>query len=313
MTRRDHQDPNVERYSVPASPDTSLLDDDSTLVTMFMAERTILPSPYYFTEVQVVVREEMRKTLTEWMFEVCMEERCDRDVFPLAVSFVDRFLSIEAVHIDQLQCLGTACMMLASKVVEPQQIPSCRLLQYTDFSVDIGDLLSWEMLVLKSLDWKTNSVTAHNFLSHYLYRLKLPSTVESCLQPQLEVLVAMFVMEFQFAILPQSVIAACSLCVAFARLVSDAIAIPAMARQLQIMTGINFDLVLHYSVRMVDFVDEVGKKVFEAQQHGTVITSGRDDATADVTWSENYFAHRLFNHDNYYHQVAVGNESKSNF
>ncbi|OUC39604.1 cyclin domain protein [Trichinella nativa] len=194
MTRRDHQDPNVERYSVPARPDTSLLDDDSTLVTMFMAERTILPSPYYFTEVQVVVREEMRKTLTEWMFEVCMEERCDRDVFPLAVSFVDRFLSIEAVHIDQLQCLGTACMMLASKVVEPQQIPSCRLLQYTDFSVDIGDLLSWEMLVLKSLDWKTNSVTAHNFLSHYLYRLKLPSTVESCLQPQLEVLVAMFVM-----------------------------------------------------------------------------------------------------------------------
>ncbi|OUC39603.1 hypothetical protein D917_04718 [Trichinella nativa] len=119
--------------------------------------------------------------------------------------------------------------------------------------------------------------------------------------------------KFQFAVLPQSVIAACSLCVAFARLVSDAIAIPAMARQLQIITGVNFDLVLHYSVRMVEFVDGVGKKVFEAQQHGTVITSGCDDATTDVTWSENYFAHRLFNPDNYYHQVAVGNESKSNF
>ncbi|KRZ16664.1 G1/S-specific cyclin-D2 [Trichinella zimbabwensis] len=310
MTRRDHQDPNAERYSVPARPDTSLLDDDSTLATMFMAERMILPSRYYFTEVQVVVREEMRRTLTEWMFEVCMEERCDRDVFPLAVSFVDRFLSVEAVHIDQLQCLGTACMMLASKVVEPQQIPSCRLLQYTDFSVDIGDLLSWEMLVLKSLDWKTNSVTAHNFLAHYLYRLKLPLSVESCLLSQLEVLVAMSAMEFRFAVLPQSMIAACCLCVAFARLVNDGIAIPAMARQLQLMTGINANVVLHYSLGVAGLVEGVGKKVMEAQREA-ILNTGRDDATPDVTWSENYFAHRLFfSNDN--HQAAVAAELKLN-
>ena len=55
-------------------------------------------SPDYFTHVQREIRPHMRFTVTEWMFEICMDERLQfsssPEVFALAVNFLDRFLSL---------------------------------------------------------------------------------------------------------------------------------------------------------------------------------------------------------------------------
>ena len=52
----------------------------------------------YFTHVQREIRPHMRFTVTEWMFEICMDERLQfsssPEVFALAVNFLDRFLSL---------------------------------------------------------------------------------------------------------------------------------------------------------------------------------------------------------------------------
>ena len=55
-------------------------------------------SPDYFTHVQREIKPHMRFTVTEWMFEICMDERLQfsssPEVFALAVNFLDRFLSL---------------------------------------------------------------------------------------------------------------------------------------------------------------------------------------------------------------------------
>jgi len=50
------------------------------------------------------------------IFQVCEEQRCEEDVFPLSMNYLDRFLSVQAIRRTQLQSLGAACMLLASKV-----------------------------------------------------------------------------------------------------------------------------------------------------------------------------------------------------
>ncbi|CDW55331.1 Cyclin N domain containing protein [Trichuris trichiura] len=179
---------NEIRYAVPAEPDLALLTDPTVLSVMFDSEKRIRPVTNYFSTVQLSINHGMRKTLTEWMYEVCEEERCDVEVFPLAVQYLDRFLSTEPIRVDQLQALGTVCMFLASKLLEAQPISAGQLVQYTDYSVMLGDF--WELLVLNKLDWDTCHLTAHTFIQHYLFRLRLPESTERRLRPQLRLMVA---------------------------------------------------------------------------------------------------------------------------
>ena len=50
------------------------------------------------------------------ILQVCEEQRCEDDVFPLSMNYLDRYLSVREIHRTQLQSLGSACMLLASKV-----------------------------------------------------------------------------------------------------------------------------------------------------------------------------------------------------
>lgn len=72
---------------------------------------------------------------------MCNEELCDSEVFPLAVSYVDRFLSCEAMHKFQLQVFGCACLLLASKVKQPQPLCPQRLVYFTANSISLSELM----------------------------------------------------------------------------------------------------------------------------------------------------------------------------
>ncbi|CAG9563571.1 unnamed protein product [Danaus chrysippus] len=106
---------------------------------------------------------------------VCEDQSCQDEVFPLAISYLDRFLSICMVGKSQLQLLGTACLLLASKLREPSSrgLPAELLVFYTANSITLSDLCSWELLVLSKLKWDVAGVTAHDFLPLLLSRLPL--------------------------------------------------------------------------------------------------------------------------------------------
>ena len=79
---------------------------------------------------------------TIWLnfVQVCEEQKCQEEVFPLAMNYVDRFLSVCPIRKSQLQLLGTACLLLSSKLRQPHGLATEDLVFYTDNSISIDDL-----------------------------------------------------------------------------------------------------------------------------------------------------------------------------
>lgn len=73
------------------------------------------------------------------------------------MNYMDRFLSVCQIKKSQLQLLGTACLLLASKLREPKPISADYLVFYTDNSITKDDL--WVSL---SLSWPTTAICARS-------------------------------------------------------------------------------------------------------------------------------------------------------
>lgn len=56
----------------------------------------------------------MRSILVDWLVEVAEEYKLQTETLYLAVSFIDRFLSVMSVVKGKLQLLGTAAMFVAA-------------------------------------------------------------------------------------------------------------------------------------------------------------------------------------------------------
>lgn len=56
------------------------------------------------------------------------------------MNYLDRFLSICPIKKSQLQLLGTACLLVASKLREPRPVSAETLVFYTDNSITLQDL-----------------------------------------------------------------------------------------------------------------------------------------------------------------------------
>ena len=72
------------------------------------------PLPDYLDKVQRDVSANMRGVLVDWLVEVAEEYKLGSDTVYLSISYIDRFLSLNAVTRQRLQLLGVSSMLIAS-------------------------------------------------------------------------------------------------------------------------------------------------------------------------------------------------------
>ena len=71
--------------------------------------------------------------------QVCEELSCEA-IFPLAVNYVDRFLSVTGVSKNQLQLLGAVSLLVASKLRQCRAIHPEDLVYFSDYSYTTADV-----------------------------------------------------------------------------------------------------------------------------------------------------------------------------
>uniref|UniRef100_A0A8C3PIA4 Cyclin D3 n=1 Tax=Calidris pygmaea TaxID=425635 RepID=A0A8C3PIA4_9CHAR len=190
-----------------AGRDPQLLGDRRVLQNLLSQEERYSPHVSYFHCVQREIKPYMRKMLAFWMLEVCEEQKCEEEVFPLAMNYVDRYLSSVPVRKNHLQLLGAVCMLLASKLRETMPLTVEKLCIYTDNSITPQQLLDWELLVLEKLKWDLVSVIANDFLAHILHHLPLPQDKVELVKKHAQTFIALCATDYTFAMYPPSMIA----------------------------------------------------------------------------------------------------------
>lgn len=200
--------------------DKNLIKDSRVLDRLLKLEDHYIPRCDYFKIVQKEIKPFMRKLVVTWMFEVCEESRCEDDVFPLAVNLLDRFLSIVNIRKSQLQLLGTSCMFLASKLKETVPLTAEKLVIYTDNSINLEELLNWEILVLNKLRWDIAAVVPNDFLEYLFARMVIPDCIEKeYILKHCHTYIALCCIDFLFSNLNSpSMIAAAAICATFKNL-----------------------------------------------------------------------------------------------
>ncbi|XVF39846.1 hypothetical protein PTKIN_Ptkin01aG0065100 [Pterospermum kingtungense] len=125
------------------------------------------PLPDYLDKVQKDVSANMRGVLVDWLVEVAEEYKLVSDTLYMTVSYIDRYLSRNALNRQKLQLLGVSSMLIASKYEEinpPHVEDFCYI---TDNTYTKDEVVKMEADILKHLKFELGNPTVKTFLRRF--------------------------------------------------------------------------------------------------------------------------------------------------
>lgn len=189
----------------------SIAIDNIALKSMINTEEYYILSSYYFNE---CITFEMREMLSVWMLEICEAENVLHDVFYVSMNLFDRLMysltNSTSFNLDKsyIQLFGTCCMFLASKIRGNDQLDAQRLVEYTDNSITLEQLLHCELFILEKLKWDTNCITPNDYYEYLIHELNVcqHSHIDE-IKKYFFALTALCSTNFKFSLYPPSMIA----------------------------------------------------------------------------------------------------------
>eukprot|EP00122_Pirum_gemmata_P012933 Pgem_evm1s12027 len=186
------------------------LEGNFILKTLLELEKTYTVNSDYLNKVQENgIETWMRAHLVEWMLEVC--DQYSLSCVSLAVNYVDRFLSKEKEDHEELQCVGAAALLIASKIKDVTPLNPNLLCVCSDHAFPVESLKKMEHKMLCSLSWKLNPVTADEVAEFILMRINFEEHSFSTIRKYTLLLIEMSFIDYKFVKYNQSIVAASAL------------------------------------------------------------------------------------------------------
>ncbi|KAL0545587.1 hypothetical protein IC582_015476 [Cucumis melo] len=125
------------------------------------------PLPDYIGRVQNDISANMRGILVDWLVEVAEEYKLVSDTLYLSISYVDRYLSLNAISRQKLQLVGVSAMLIASKYEEISPPHVEEFVYITDNTYNREEVVEMEAEILKSLEFELGNPTIKTFLRRF--------------------------------------------------------------------------------------------------------------------------------------------------
>lgn len=126
------------------------------------------PKTDYMECVQLDITVDMRCTLVDWLVEVALEFRVVSDTLFLAITFLDRYLSLVPTERTNLQLVGVTCLLIACKYEEIYAPQVNDFVRITDDSYTRENVITMEEHVLELLDFELTQPTAKTFVRRFV-------------------------------------------------------------------------------------------------------------------------------------------------
>lgn len=130
-----------QRQYVCAKIDRIIHANDEALQKLLKTEMAFLPDFITLQKIQTEISLDFRRNCVIWLEDVCLERKTEVVVFPLAVNFMDRFLSQQFVPKQKLQALASACLLISGKVKAPIPLSVKDITFYSDGAVTEEELI----------------------------------------------------------------------------------------------------------------------------------------------------------------------------
>ncbi|XP_022170567.1 G1/S-specific cyclin-D2-like [Myzus persicae] len=188
--------------------DRTIFRDERAVKKLLETESQYVPGCDYMAHSHSNLQPFMRRVVATWMLDVCEEQRCEDQVFPLSVNFLDRFLCACDISKTHLQLTGAVCLLLASKVRQCTALSIELLCYYTENSVTPEEMREWELLVISKLEWRIVAVTSFDYVDHIMEQIKWKRRNDSMLRRHMLTLISFCYIEPDFIEKKPSVMAA---------------------------------------------------------------------------------------------------------
>ncbi|KAL7639257.1 UNVERIFIED_CONTAM: hypothetical protein RMT77_009746 [Armadillidium vulgare] len=163
-------------------PELTWADKDQVWNLMCRKDKVYQVDPNYLSK-HPALQWRMRAILLDWLTEVCEVYKLHRETYYLATAYIDRYLSqCSNTPKSQLQLIGITCLFIAAKIEEIYPPKLSEFSYVTDGACTDEEILEYELIILKGLQWSLSPVTSNCWLNTYLQLLQTlitQKTVES--------------------------------------------------------------------------------------------------------------------------------------